>query len=111
MKTITGKGIELRLPVMFYTHLIHYVFDYGLRILSLSHSQCERVGWVQNDGVATFLECPRITPIMKLRCMVGWYSVRSRLLPSKVKTYMDVIRAVRHPLNRNIDGTKGTRIK
>lgn len=56
------------------------VSDYGLWILTLLNSLCERLEQVQNEQMRTILGWTRDIPIAKVRYLLGWSSIRSRFM-------------------------------
>ena len=111
MRVMAAADCEQRHLCLLYQGLVLSVLEYALAILTLSHSQIERLERIQNEAMRIILGCTKDTSCRAMRYLLDYPTMEYRILMSRARAYLRVNADTQHPLHLEIKRQKGNRLK
>lgn len=108
MRAIAAADYEQRHLILLYLGSVLSVTECALAILTLNHTQGQKLERIQNEAVLIILGCTKDTECRAM-CYLVFLTVEVRTRMCRAETYLRVSTGTQHPVHREIRSEKGNK--
>ena len=107
---MASKGAKQRHLFLLYQSVILSVFDYGLGLTTLSHSNLLKLDSMQNEATRVILGTTKDTPVETISYLLDLPSMEARHQMEQIKAYLNAMQNPKNPLHDAVKEEKGCRL-